>query len=190
MTDLNRLIKNFIEDPASPENNFALGQYYYDIGQTASAVSYFIRTAERTTDDLLKYECLILAAKSLERQGTRSFSVQGMLMHAVSLLPKRPEAYFLMSKFYEWEKADGNWFRCYMMTSIALNVCDFNSTPLRNDIGFPGKYGILFQKALSSWWCGLCEDSKLLFQDLLENYPLDASHKQIILNNLQYINGL
>jgi tetratricopeptide (TPR) repeat protein len=190
MTELHTLINSYINDPASAENNFALGQYYYNIGQTASAVSYFIRTAERTTDDLLKYECLILAAKCLEQQGTRAFSVQGMLMHAVSLLPKRPEAYYLMSKFYEWEKVDGNWFRCYMMTSIALNVCDFNVPPLRNNFGFPGKYGMLFQKALSSWWCGLCEDSKALFQDLLENYPLDENHKRVTINNIQYMNGL
>jgi hypothetical protein len=189
MNNLNNLLVNYINDPSNPENNFSLAQYYHAIGQTASAVSYYIRTAERAHDDLLKYECLLLAAKCFEAQGTRAFSVKGMLMHAVSLLPKRPEAYYAMSKFYEFEKADGNWFRCYMMASIGLEVSDFNAQSLRTNIDFPGKYALLFQKGLSAWWCGLCEDSRNIFKDLLEHYDLDDNHRRVILLNLEKLGG-
>ena len=79
------LLEKFIHDPANAETNFALALYYNSIGQTASAVSYYIRTAERTDNDLLKYECLVKAARCFEKQGTRAFSVKGLLQHAIAL---------------------------------------------------------------------------------------------------------
>ncbi len=60
---IDNLINNFIVDPNNPENNFILALYYDSLGQTASAVSYYLRTAERTNDDLLKYECLLKSAE-------------------------------------------------------------------------------------------------------------------------------
>lgn len=185
---LTDLLNAYILEPEDAENNFALALYYNNIGQTAAAISYYIRTAERTLDDLLKYECLIKAAACFDKQGTRSFSVKGMLQHAVALLPKRPEAYFLLSRYYEREAKEGDWFLCYMMSSVGLTVCDFNSPPLRTDIDYPGKYGLLFEKAVSSWWCGLCSESAEIFQDLIANYKLDDVHKTAVLSNLQRLN--
>lgn len=190
MNDLHILINKYIQDPTNDQNNYDLARYYHNIGQTASAVSYYIRTAERTNTTLLQYECLLLAAKCFEQQGTRAFSVIGLLMHAVSLMPKRPEAYWALSKFYEIDKADGNWFRCYMMSSIALEVCDFDSPSISPDLDYKGKYCLLFQKALSAWWCGLCDNARDLFKDLLANYPLDTVHRTAVINNLQKMGGL
>ena len=182
------LLEAFIYDPASADNNFALALYYNNIGQTASAVSYYIRTAERTDDDLLKYECLIKAARCFEIQGTRSFSVKGLLQHAIALIPTRPEAYFFLSRLHEIEQKEGDWFQCYMLASIGLGVCEPNPPKLRTDIGYPGTYGLLFEKAVSSWWCGLCEESRSLFKDLLINYDLDTVHRTAVLNNLKFFN--
>lgn len=187
-TPIIKLLENFIHNPADAENNFALALYYNDIGQTASAVSYYIRTAERTDDDLLKYECLIKAARCFESQGTRSFSVKGLLQHAIALIPTRPEAYFFLSRLHEVEQKEGDWFLCYMLSSTALGVCNFDSPKLRTDVGYPGKYGLLFEKAVSSWWCGLCEESRTLFRNLLINYELDATHRTAVLNNLKFFN--
>jgi len=182
------LLEKFIHDPADAENNFALALYYNGIGQTASAVSYYIRTAERTDDDLLKYECLIKAARCFESQGTRSFSVKGLLQHAIALIPTRPEAYFFLSRLHEIEQKEGDWFVCYMLASTSLGVCNFDSPKLRTDVGYPGKYGLLFEKAVSSWWCGLCEESRTLFKDLLINHELDTTHRTAVLNNLKFFN--
>jgi len=185
---LTLLINKFVMDPADPENNFALAIYYNYIGQTASAVSYYIRTAERTDNDLLKYECLIRAARCFEVQGTRAFSVKGLLQHAISLIPTRPEAYYFLSRIHETSKGDGDMFACYMLSSIALGVCDFNLPELRTDVGYPGRYGLLFEKAVSSWWCGLCEESKNLFKDLLNNDELDDTHRRAVIQNLKFFN--
>jgi FkbM family methyltransferase len=185
---LNTLLSNFIINPNNDENNFQLALYYNNIGQTASAVSYYIRTAERTNDENLKYECLIKTALCFEQQGTRGFSVKGLMQHAIALLPKRPEAYFLLSRFHEREAKEGDWFISYMLASIGLEVCDFNVPKLRTEIPYPGKYGLLFEKAVSSWWCGLCEESKNIFKDLLKNYELDESHRSAVIKNLQMYN--
>ena len=181
------LLNNYIQDSDNVEHNLQLALYYDSIGQTAAAISYYIRTAERTTDDLIKYQCLLRAAVCFDKQGMRAFSVKGMLQHAVALLPKRPEAYFLLSKFHENEKKEGDWFLCYMLSSIGLELCDFNLPKLEMNINYPGRAGLLFEKAVSSWWCGLCEESKSLFKELLENYELDSMHETAVINNLQML---
>jgi len=94
---LTDLLNAYIQSPNDPSINFMLGITYYSIGQTAAAVSFYIRTAERTLDDSLKYESLIRASLCFESQGSRSLSVRGLLQHAISIMPKRPEAYYFLS---------------------------------------------------------------------------------------------
>jgi SAM-dependent methyltransferase len=186
---LQQLLNAYVMNPQNVENNFALGFYYDTIGQTASALSYYLRCAERTPDDLLKYECLIRSSMCFDKQGTRGFTVKGLLQHAISILPKRPEAYYLLSRFFERDTRDGHWNDGYMIASIGQKVCDFNSSSLRTNVDYPGEYAILYQKAVISWWCGLCNESKNLFQDLLDNYDLNEIHKKSVIENLIKLNG-
>jgi len=185
------ILNKFINKPNDPENNFLLALYYDGIGQTASAVSYYLRTAERTPNDLLKYECLLKAAECFEKQGTRKFTVKGLLQQAVALMPKRPEAYFKLSSFYENETTnDGRWVESYTIASVGLSVSDFDNLPsLRTKINFPGKYGLLFQKAHTAWWCGLCEESKNMFLDLYTNYDMNENYRATVYNNLLSLNA-
>ena len=180
------LLEQYVLKPNDPDNNFNLALYYDNIGQTASAVSYYIRTAERTDDDLLKYECLLKAAMCFEKQGTRKFTVKGLLQQAVSLQPTRPEGYYYLSLFYETQhNNEGKWLDAYTITSIGLEVANFeNNDGLRTTLNFPGKYALMFQKAHSAWWCGLCEDSKNIFMDLHTNYEMNEIFSQIVYNNL------
>lgn len=188
---IDNILKKFVNKPNDPENNFSLALYYDNIDQTATAVSYYLRTAERTSDDFLKYECLLLASACFERQGTRKFTVKGLLLQAVALMPKRPEAYFKLSKFYENEgTSDGRWIESYTIASIGLAVVDFdNLAPMRTKNNFPGKYGLLFQKAATAWWCGLCEESKNIFLDLYTNYEMTNEYKSVVYNNLLNLNA-
>jgi hypothetical protein len=187
------LVTAFALNPNNSENNFNLALTYDEIGQTASAVSFYIRTAERTNDDLLKYECLIRAAMCFEKQGTRKFSVKGLLQHAIALQPKRPEGYYLLSVFYENEdetELDGKWFDSYMISSIGLEVADFEeTTSLKTNIDYSRKEGLLFQKAHAAWWCGLCEESKNLFLKLYSSDNIDSNLKKIVYNNLVNMNA-
>jgi SAM-dependent methyltransferase len=189
--DVNSLLNAYVLSPNDPENNYLLAKYYHNIGQTASAVSYYIRTAERTEDHLLQYECLIQCARCFESQGTRKFTVKGFLQHAVALMPKRPEAYFYLSLFYESQhNNDGRWFDSYTTASIGTEVCEFeNLEPLRSSVEFPGKYAVLFQKAHTAWWCGLQEESKNIFLDLYANYDMNEQFTNLTYNNLVYLNA-
>ena len=189
MLNISDLFKLYVNDPNNPENNFLLALAYESIGQTAAAISFYIRTAERTPEDLLKYESLIRASTCFDAQGTRGLSVRGLLQHAITILPTRPEAYYLLARYYErdtfkhQDKVEG-WFNAYTYASIALEVCDFNLPALRTTIDYPGKYAILFEKAVTSWWCGLCEESRSIFKDLLKNYQMDSIHYQAVIAKL------
>jgi tetratricopeptide (TPR) repeat protein len=179
--DIKILVKEYIFDPNNPELNFNLGIYYDSINQIASAVSYYLRSAERTDDDLLKYECLLRASGCFSRQGSRNFTVKGLIQHAIATCPKRPEAYFYMSRFYEFTS---DWHECYLISSIGAEVCDRNSPPLRSYLDYPGFYGLEFMKSVSGWWCGLCDDSRNSFIKLLNDSSVCRDYKNRCFENL------
>lgn len=184
------LIKTYIQTPNDPEINWQLAQEYENIGQLASAVSFYIRTAERTKSELLKFECLIRCAMCFTTQGTRAFTVKGMLQHAIATMPTRPEGYYLLSRYHELDDKDGKWFDSYTAASIGIALTDHaNLEPLRTKVDYPGKYALLFQKARTAWYCGLCVDSKNMFLDLYANYQMEEPFKTLTFNNLKNMNA-
>jgi len=174
------LLNSFIVDPENIENNLNLAIYYHEIDQTASATSYYLRAAEKTEDDLVKYLCILRAAMCFTKQGCRNFTVKGLYQHALAIMPKRPEGYFLLSRFYERE---GNYHDSYLIASLGEQAIE-EFEKLSLDVEYPGMYGILFQKAVSSWWCGLCDESRNIFQNLKNNYEMDEIHTQSVDDNL------
>ena len=178
------LLREYITAPELDSTNFKLGVWYQSKGHTASAVSFYIRAAERTSDTLVQYECMLRASSCFHEQGSRGNSVKGLLQHAVALLPDRPEAYFFLSRYYEQSK---EWFDGYTIASIGATLED-KHPPLSSDIGYPGSYGNIFEKAVTAWWCGLNQESVELFKDLYLNYPLDKIHKDAVVRNLKSLN--
>lgn len=132
---LNDLLGKYINDPEDYLNNFYLAFYYHNIGQTASAISYYLRTAERSDSKKMQYQCLLAAAKCFEAQGTRNFTVKSLLQNALTTDPKRPEAYYLLSHFYAIE---GSHYESYLIASIGESVAEKNAEPLDISIGYPG----------------------------------------------------
>ena len=188
--DFRSLLNSYVNDPQNPDNNFIFGLFYEDKGQTASALSYYLRSAERSNNSMFKYEALLRAATCFEKQGARNFTVKGLLQHAVAIQPQRPEAYYLLSRFYEKEKKDGSWQDSYMISSLGNSIANISCSPLKTKTSYPGEYGLLFQKAVSGWWCGLCNESRELFKLILKNHKPDAEHLKSILNNLQFLKSL
>jgi hypothetical protein len=187
LNNLNQLLADYIDNPNNAEINFKLALYYHSINQTASAVSFYLRTAERTENKLLTYECLLRTAMCFDKQGCRSTSVEGMIQHAVSIMPKRPEAYFHLSRFYERTE---KYFLGYMISSVGIEVAERNpKDKLITKIDYPGFWSIQFEKAVCSWWCGLCEESKDTFLNLLYTEPLDKIHLNSVIDNLKKLNA-
>lgn len=178
---LTELIYIFVDNPDDPSANFNLGLFYEQNGQFASAVSYYLRTAERTYYTPVVYESIIRAAICFDRQGTRNYTVKGLLQHSVALDPTRPEGYYLLSRYYERKE---EWSESYMIASIGEKLAKFDQDSLHTYVDYPGEYGILFQKAVSSWWCGLCDESRSIFMRLRYNYKMDDSHRGAVDYNL------
>jgi FkbM family methyltransferase len=106
-----------------------------------------------------------------------------MLEQALCLLPNRPEAYFLLSRFAEKRQW---WQDCYIHSKHALDNCDFDCKPLRTDVEYPGKYGLLFERAISAWWWGKSDESKNLFTQILTEYDnVNPFYVESVKNNLK-----
>jgi hypothetical protein len=168
-------------DTENSQLNFNLALWYEKQGQTASAISFFLRAADRSDNLELAYECLLHMADCFHKQTNRTYTVRGLYQHASTILPKRPEAYYLLAKYQEWQT---QYAECYTTCCTALSLCDFNSIPLSTDVGYPGKFGIIFQKAISAYWWGKGDESRKILQDLKNNYELDDVHYKSVGDNL------
>ena len=175
---------SYAYDTENPQLNFDLALWYEKQGQTASAISYFLRAADRSDNLELAYECLLHMADCFDKQSNRSYTVRGLYQHASTILPKRPEAYYLLAKYQEWQT---QYAECYATCCTALSLCDFNSSPLSTNIGYPGKFGIVFQKAISAYWWGKGDEARKILQDLKNNYELDEIHYKSVGNNLMQL---
>ena len=178
LKNLHHYLKN-IKDPMS---NFNLGLEYESMGQISSALGMYLRTANITNDNELAYVCLLKMGAIFIKLENRPFSTETTFQQAVALLPKRPEAYFLLSQHQE---RIGKNLESYLTASIALESCDFNLSPLKVDVGYVGKWGIIFEKAVTSWHCGKEDQARALFQTLIDIYwdQMDFSHRASVENN-------
>ncbi len=179
---LEKLLYEYIEDPENAVKNYRLGLEYERIGQDAGAISYFLRASERTTDNLLIYECFLRIGNGFSRQNNRDYTVKSMYNAAIAVEPNRPEAYYLMSKQYEKEK---QYFECYTVSEIGLKTLE-DKTFDDLSVGYPGIWSLLFQKAVSGWWRGRGVESRQMFQDLFDEYKneMDTSHLTAVKNNI------
>jgi GR25 family glycosyltransferase involved in LPS biosynthesis/glycosyltransferase involved in cell wall biosynthesis len=176
--DIEELLTEYSQDTENAELNFKIGLWYEYHDQDAAALSFFLRGAERADDDNLAYECLIHGAYSYDRQGTRDMTSKGIFQQALCLLPKRPEAYYHLSNFCRKRSL---WQECYIYASTALNFAEFeDNVILKTDIHYPGKYAIIYEKALAAWDWGKIKESYDLLEYIEQNYdiPEDFS-KQI-----------
>lgn len=172
----------YIQNPEEAWANFNLGQEYEAQGQTGAAISFYLRTAERSRTDFEQYEALLRMAVCFEKQRTRDDTEKVILQKAMNLLTDRPEAYFLLSRLHERKK---EWHDGYTVACQGLKFADFDLPPLRTAVDYPGKYGLLFEKGVTSWWVGMTEESREIMYDLKVNYDLDPAHATAVENNLK-----
>lgn len=168
-------LEEYMKDPLDPVKNFDVGYEYEKIGQTASAVSFYIRAAEKSEDPKIKFESMIRAAKCFDAQGRRNFSTEGLLQFAVAAMPNRSEAYYFLSKLYQkMEK----WRECSLYAQLGLQYDSYKD--MRTDIEFPGKYALIYQKAVGDWNIGLYEQSKQALYYLKYNAHMNKEHDMLV----------
>lgn len=177
-------LHKYIQEPYSDVNNFNLALCYFNIGQTAPALSFFLRTAEFSINNDLVYESLIMTARCLSIQNRTNNSELGVYNQAVRFNPTRPEAYYFLSLYHE---KVGNWLESNINACLS-ELFSINKKPTFIDIGYR-EYSAKFQKAVSYWWIGQANLSEELFYELADEYgyKLSDSYKKNVLTNINFL---
>jgi len=182
------LVVELSKDPFNPHINFACAVEYELLNQTASAVSFYLRAAEYgfASNPVIAYTSLLKMAHCFEDQNDRTSTVSNCLQQAVTVLPKRPEAYFLLSQFHERQRS---WQESYTYAEIGLSVA-YGHEPLPINVGYTNHFFLEYQKAVSAWWIGRRHESIILFNKLKEKTAeLPEEYLKSIESNLKVIGG-
>jgi len=177
------LLAKYSNDPENDQNNLEMADYYYLHKQYAGAFSFYLRAADRSENVDTQYYALIKGARCLEVPGHRKHTVRTVYGHAITICPNRPEAYYFLSRNYEWSQ---DWVASYTYANLGLMLSTGDKDPkLLNIEEYPGKHGLIFQKAIAAWWWGKCTESRDLHKELIENYfsILDGQYLAAIVNN-------
>ena len=174
-------LQEFIFNPFFSTNNFKLAEYYFENGHFASALSFYLRSAEFSKDDDEIYESLLLVAKSLDKIGKRTEVLKGLWLNAVAFAPERPEAYLFLSQLCEYQK---KFHESYSYAIIGLQNKN-NAKKISVNVGYENEYQLVFQKAVISWGIGRFQQSRDLFADLVKNSDkLNDYYKNLVQVNI------
>lgn len=185
---IKELTVDLAADPFSVEKNFALAEEYERLQQHTSAAGFFLRAAEYgyKTHPLYTYASLLKMALCWSRQNDRKATAYVNLYEAMAFMPARPEAYFLLARSYEREKA---WHKSFAFAELGMQcVTTAYNNPLPGWVEYNGEYCLLFEKAVASWWIGRKEESEKLFHKLLDEYKMSPEYVHGCLNNLRLFN--
>lgn len=154
---------NLATDPDYPQYNYELGRVYESMKQYAAAISFYLRAAELSNDTHLSYDALLRIYFCFKALPDRMGIAEGVLQRAVSLIPNRPEAYFLLSQHHEIRK---QWQLSYTWASVGAALAHTYHPSLQQSAGYYGPEAFTFQKAVSAWWIGLYTEAFKTFKEL------------------------
>lgn len=151
-------------DPFNPIINFELAEEYNLHQQYASAITFYLRCAEygHAQHQLHTYTSLIRIAECFEHLNDRDWTVTGSLLQAVGYLPTHPAGWFYLSRYHERRS---QWQEAYTYALIGLSVPD-QELPAPTD--YLGRFTLLFEKAVSGWWLGRKEESRSIFETMMQ----------------------
>lgn len=179
-------LNSYINDTKDIQSTLKLAVEYEKQNQTASALSFYERVVELSDNNDIVYEALIKCGHCLQNQGSRDYSVGGSYLHAMALIPTRPEAYYFLSEMYQGNNI--TWQESYTTAVCGLEYIKNEKNVSGVELLYPGDYGLLFNKAVAGWWVGRIEESKNIFLDLKNNYIMNDSIKNAVDNNLNNTN--
>lgn len=186
---LNELINHYINHPDDEYNKFWLGLAYEKIGHASSAMGYYLSCAENSKDDILVYESLLRLALGYEMIGGRSAHLKNALQLAVSVLPNRPEGYWLMTQHYYTANETQNedkWAQMYVWACMGKNIAKkFDEPSLLSDVKYDGDYIMDFQKNVAAWWMGKFSEATDGFKKLKNIPGINNHYKNLIEQNLE-----
>lgn len=179
---IENLIVELSHDPFNSDKNFAAALEYERLNQSASAVSFYLRTIEYSTqnEDLAVYTSLIKLSQAFETQNDRIHSMNHALTQAVAYMPNRPEAYWQLSRLHESLKT---WQDSYTWSILGLHT-PVKQKELPAFVGYYGSYCLEFQQAVAAYWIGRKDESlEILLR--LKSEPLNSAYLKAVDNNLE-----
>jgi tetratricopeptide (TPR) repeat protein len=162
MSKLQDKLEQYIMYPTNQDILFDLGWEYEVIGQSAAAVGFYLKTCELGNDLDLHYESLLRISICFGKQGNRRWIQRSFLFRAISLAPKRPEAYYLLSKHYN---EIGDWVESYTYAVMGDDI-GTNIKGTRSYLTFQGKIGLKLLRAEGAFKTGLFDECKELYNEM------------------------
>jgi FkbM family methyltransferase len=180
---INDLVVDLSKDPFNPILSFKIAMEYEKAGQTASAVSFYLRAAEYgyNSHPEYVYTSLLKSAQCFENQKNRESTVHNLFLKAVAYIPTRPEAWFLLARYCERAK---RWQEAYTFSETGLMYTKNKVNALPTWVDYPGEYCLIFEKAVAGWWVGRKDESYDLFQEILKK-DITHGYRTAILGNLK-----
>lgn len=174
-------LENYIYQPHNEDVTFELGEYYFLNGHYASAMSFYLRTAEYSKNPNKTYEALLMTAKCLSTLKRRDVTELGLWLNALNFDIERPEAYLFISEYYEKQK---KYNQMYSYAILGLKYYA-NAKPLTANLGYEDSYQLTFQKGVSAWWIGRGSEAREIFLDLVVNaHILSDKYKKLVQSNI------
>lgn len=160
-----------------------LARWYENQRHFSPACGLYLRAAELSGEGDISYECMIRLYYCYAELGFREYTCENVLKMALNMMPRRPEAYFLLSQLYE-RKA--NWMDSYTYASVGLQVADTLPSPLRFESSYAHEYMLVFQKAVAAWWYGRTDEARHILRKMMEDYggSMNKDYKNLVQNNL------
>ena len=174
-------LNEYVLNPREDIRNFELACSYFDIGQYASALSYYLRCAELSKNDDLIYESLLCSWDCMAKVGGRPVFERGQIFQAISQSPHRPEAYNAMCLWLEFcgdriASAEEKYFTMYSYACIGIaNILSDKKFEYYNR--YDGYFVFLYYKALAGWHIGKTQESTDLFIELINNPNNDLNER-------------
>jgi hypothetical protein len=168
----NNPLNKFVSNPLDSKFNYDLALVYFKEGHFASAMSFFLRSAELDEvsdvhDRKLVYASLIYVAECLSKMGRRNTSLKTALLNAVAYEPNRCEAYFMLSQLSEVSK---EFHTCLAMAKLSLEMHAIQKQNGIEELLNIKDYKIKYQIAFSLWWVGRFNESRNAFFALSNDY--------------------
>ena len=190
---LQKELDNYILNPRDEMINFKLANEYFNIGQYAGAMSYYLRCAEISEDDELIYESLLNSWVCMKNVKGRPIFERGQLMTTIAQSPDRPEAYYFICNWLEingdisFNSNEEKFHQMYLYACIGINNIE-NHKDFLYFKEYPGYFGLLFYKGFAAWQIGKLKESEDIFIDLYNNHNLNKDFKQYVYNNIKNLN--
>jgi tetratricopeptide (TPR) repeat protein len=180
---LGDLLAEYLENIEDPVANMVLGCEYKVLGQNAAAISFFLRAANLSEKAEEEYEALLRVYSCISSLPFRFDTSKTTLYHCINLLPKRPEAYYLLAQMYEWSK---QWPDALVWTSLALSVCDF-SLPVAKFTNYEARHSLVFLKSVCLDHMDQPKEALALTLELANLGDMGSYTKSAVRKNLKFM---